>query len=418
MKEVMCMTHKDLDRIAILNKVVTKELTQLEASRLLRIGDRQVRKLIFRLRNEGPKGVISRLVGRKGNRNKPIEFKQKVLALLKEKYEDFGPTLAAEKLFELDDLKVSNETLRQWMIENHLWIPRKKRINTHLPRHRRPCFGELIQCDGSPHYWFGEDKPEANATVFIDDATGIITGLFFSPTETLEGYFKALEIHLRKYGLPRALYTDKYTVFKSRSGKGKTQMQIALQELDIELILANSPQAKGRVERSNRTLQDRLTKEFRLRGIRSVEEANEFAGEFIERYNEKFSKKPMSDFDAHRPLEGYDLHRILCRREERSLNLSGIFQFNKVCYQVQGISELRRLNRKKVEIRIKDEKMRVFLENQEIQVLPLTEIMKQPSELERRELIGWQPKGHKVKATHPWKIGLQRETTKNRMLMV
>lgn len=412
------MTHKDLDRIVILNKVMSKELTQIEAGRLLRIGERQIRKLIARLKNEGPKGIISRLVGRKGNRNKSIEFKQRVLALLKEKYEDFGPTFAAEKLLEIEGLQVSNETLRQWMIENHLWVPRKKRIKKHLPRHRRPYFGELIQCDGSPHRWFGEEKPEANATVFIDDATGVITGLFFSPTETLEGYFKALEQHLRKYGRPRALYTDKCTVFRSPKGAGKTQMQIALQELEVELILANSPQAKGRVERSNRTLQDRLTKELRLRGIRSIKEANEYAGEFVERYNKKFSKKPMSDFDAHRSLEGYDLQRILCRREERSLNLSGIFQFNKVHYQVQGISELRRLNRKRIEIRINDEKMRVFLENQEIQVLALNEIMGQPPELERKELIGWNPRKYRVKATHPWKMALHRETIKNRMTMV
>jgi hypothetical protein len=412
------MSYKDLDRLVVLKKVMAKELTQLEASRLLHIGDRQIRKLLSRLKGEGPQGIVSRLIGRRGNRNKPTEFKQCILALLKERYEGFGPTLAAEKLLEIETLKVSNETIRQWMIANHLWIPRKKRIKQHLPRHRRPCFGELIQCDGSPHHWFGEEEPEANATVFIDDATGIMTGLFFSPTETLEGYFKTLEQHLGKYGRPRALYTDKYTVFRSPKGTGKTQMQIALQGLEIELILANSPQAKGRVERSNRTLQDRLTKEFRLRGIRSIEEANKYAGEFVERFNEKFSKKPMSEFNAHRPLEGYDLPRILCRKEERTLNLSGIFQFNKIHYQVQGVSELRKLNRKRIEIRINNEKMRVFLANQEIQVLPLTEILGQPLELERRELIDWQPKGYKLKATHPWKIGLQRETVKNRMLMI
>jgi hypothetical protein len=412
----MRMSHKDLDRIVILKKVMEKELTQIEAGRLLKIGDRQIRKLIVKFQKEGPQGIISKLIGRKGNRNKPNEFKQKVLTLLKEKYEGFGPTLAAEKLLEIEGLKVSNETIRQWMIKNHLWFSRKKRIKLHSPRMRRACFGELIQADGSPHHWFGEDKPEVNATVFIDDATGIITGLFFSETETLEGYFKAFEQHLKRYGRPRALYTDKYAVFRSPKGKGTTQMQIALKELDIELILANSPQAKGRVERANRTLQDRLAKELHLKNIKTIEEANEYAAEYLEIYNKKFSKKPMSEYDAHQSLEGYDLFRILCRKEERSLNLSGIFQFNKVHYQIQGISELRRLNRKKVEIRLNEEKMRVFLANEEIQVLPLNQIMEQPRELNRKELINWQPK--EIKITHPWKMRANRETIKKRMAMI
>lgn len=412
----MRMSHKDLDRIVILKKVIEKEITQIQAGRLLKIGDRQIRKLLLRFKKEGPKGIVSKLIDRKGNRNKPDDFKQKVLALLKEKYEGFGPTLAAEKLLEIEGLKISDETIRQWMIKNHLWFPRKKRIKLHLPRMRRACFGELIQADGSPHHWFGEDKPEANATVFIDDATGIITGLFFSETETLEGYFKAFEQHLKRYGRPRALYTDKYSVFRSPKGTGTTQMQIALKELDIELILANSPQAKGRVERANRTLQDRLAKELRLKNIKTIEEANEYAAEYVEIYNKKFSKKPMSEFDTHRSLEGYDLSRILCRKEERSLNLSGVFQFNKVSYQIQGISELRRLNRKKVEIRMNEGKMRVFLANKEISVLPMNQIMEQPKELSRKELNNWHPREHKV--SHPWKMGLNRETIKNRRAMV
>lgn len=196
MREAVNMSNKDLDRLHILKKVQSKELTQVEAGRLLKLGERQIRRLLTRFKEEGSKGIISKLVGRQGNRNKPKHLKQRVLALLKEKYEDFGPTLAAEKLFS-----------------------------------------------------FGEDGPEANATVLIDDATGIITGLFFSETETLEGYFKALEQHLHKYGRPRALYTDRYSVFCSPKQNGKTQMQIALEELEIQLILARSPQAKGRVER-------------------------------------------------------------------------------------------------------------------------------------------------------------------------
>lgn len=397
------MTHKDLGRLQVLQKVADKELSQVEAARLLKITDRQVRKLVKRLTYEGPTGIISRLVGRSGNRNKPYEIKQRILALLREKYEGFGPTLATEKLSELDGIKISAETTRKWMIEHHLWEPRKIRKKIHLPRARRECFGELIQADGSPHRWFGPEEPEVNATVFIDDATSALTGLYFSETETLEGYFKAFEQHLRTYGCPLALYTDHSTIFHSYKEGGETQMQKALDNLNIELILANSPQAKGRVERANRTLQDRLLKEFRLRGIKTIEQANQFAPEFMQKYNTTFSKKPMSAYDAHRSLEGYDLERILCRKEERSLDSSAIFHFNNVCYQVQGVSDYRRINKQKVEIRKTPSVMRVFLKDQEVKVLALSEIIGSPKELDRKEVLTWKPREYKPGPLHPWK---------------
>lgn len=419
MREAVNMSNKDLDRLVILKKVIAKELTQLEGAHYLRIGERQIRRLIARFKEGGPKGIISKLVGRQGNRSKSLEFKQRVLALLKEKYENFGPTFAAEKLCRIEGLEISAETVRKWMIENHLWMPRKTRKKLHLPRQRRPCFGELIQADGSPHCWFGEEGPKANATVLIDDATSAITGLYFSETETLEGYFMALEQHLTKYGRPRALYTDRFSIFRSPKETGKTQMQIALEELEVESILARSPQAKGRVERVNRTLQDRLTKELRLRGIKTIEEANRYAAEYIEEHNKNFSKKPMSAFDAHRSLEGYDLERILCRKEERSLDSCGIFQFNKTHYQIQGVLDYKRLKKRKVEIRVsRTGKMRVFLGDKEVGVGRLDEIMGQPEELNRKEVMNWHPRTYKVKPTHPWKVGLERETVRNRMTMV
>ncbi len=174
------MPRKDLNRLHILQKVLDQELKQIDAARILKITDRQVRNLIDRLRTEGPSGIVSKLTGREGNHRAPAHLKQRVLALLREKYEGFGPNFAAEKLFELEELKISEETVRQWMIEHHLWIPRKTKINIHLPRLRRPCFGELIQADGSPHQWFGPEFPEANATVLIDDATSKITALYFT----------------------------------------------------------------------------------------------------------------------------------------------------------------------------------------------------------------------------------------------
>jgi Helix-turn-helix domain len=398
------MSRKDLDRLEVLRDVQNKKLKQVDAARILRITDRQVRKLLRRLEQEGSSGIVSRLVGKTGNRRKCPGIKQRVLALLKEKYEGFGPTFTVEKLLQLDGVKISKETARNWMIEHHLWIPKKRRTSIHPTRARRPCFGELIQADGSPDRWFGPDLPEANATVLVDDATSMITALYFSETETLDAYFCAFEEHLNQYGRPLGIYTDYSAIFKSRKETGKTQMQKALEELKIESILANSPQAKGRVERANRTLQDRLKKEFRLRGIKTVEQANKYVKEFLKEYNRSFSKKPMSDYNAHRSLEGYDLERILCRKEERTLDCSGVFQFNSMHYQVQEISVVHRLNKKKIEVRVvRSGKMRVFFEGKEVKVLPLNEIAGGPKILTRKEVLSWEPRVHKPKSDHPWR---------------
>jgi len=398
------MSKKELDRYAVLQQVQSKKLTQVEAARLLELSERQVRNLLVNLRQGGPQGIISKHRGKQGNHRKPAEFKQSVLALVREKYEDCGPTFVQEKLEEWHNLKLSEETLRLWMIEHHLWVPRSKKKKIYLPRKRRPCFGELIQADGSPEHWFGDDEPEANATVFIDDATSILTAVVFSATETLDGYFTALREHLGKYGRPRAFYTDHSSIFETSKGNGITQMQRALQELDIELILANSPQAKGRVERAHRTLQDRLIKELRLRGIKTIEEANVYAKEFVLEYNKKFSKKPMKDFDAHRPLDGYDLDRVLSHREVRTLLSDCTFQFNNKFFIAQGISEVRRAKGRKIEVRVtQNGAMRVFMGDKELQVTLLEE-MPSPVILSRKEVLSWKPRGCQHQPdSHPWK---------------
>ena len=412
------MSHNELDRFHVLNKVITKELTQKQAANLLSIKERQIRNLLTSLKKHGAEGLVSKHRGKPGNHRKSSEFRQRTLALVREQYEGFGPTLAKEKLEERQGLVVSGETLRQWMITANLWIPKKKRVISHPPRPRRPCFGELVQGDGSPHHWLGEDGPRINLNAFIDDATGKITALYFSPTETLDSYFEALTQHLKRHGRFRALYVDKAAIFRQR-GHEMTQMQRALKELGIELILANSPQAKGKVERLNQTLQDRLLKELRLQGIKTIEAANEFAQEYIEIYNKKFSKKPMSEFDAHRPLDGHDLEKVLCRLETRVLQSSAIFQFNKTHYQVQGISEVHRLKGKQVEVRTtRAGEMRVFLQGKELVVLPLDQVIEEPQlELSRKEVLSWrwgEGKRKPVPATHPWKANYKRAKEQQR----
>lgn len=405
MEELLEMTKKEIDRLNLIKQVQAKLISQVKAASLLGITTRQLRTLQRNVELSGPKGIISKRRGKLSNNRKSADFKKRVLTLIQDKYGGFGPTLAAEKLEELHGLNISSETLRLWMIENHIWIPRVSRRKTHLPRPRRDCFGELIQGDGSPDHWFGEDQPQANLTVLVDDATSCLTGLVFSPTETSQSYFDALEQHLRRYGRPNAIYVDHSAVFEAKRGRKRngTQLERALKELDIRLIFANSPQAKGRVERANRTLQDRLKKELMIRGIKTIPEANDFAKEFMDSYNTKFSKKPMNSFNAHRSLEGYNLERILRPYETRTLLSDLSFQYNNQFFKLQEISGYRRARGRKIEVRkTKEGKIRAFIGDREIECVPVGN--DPPAELSRREVVTeiLLPKSAPSRK-HPWK---------------
>ena len=239
-------------------------------------------------------------------------------------YADFGPTLAAEMLAEKHGLTVSRETLRNWMRDAGLWLSRQQRRQFHQPRLRREALGELVQIDGSEHRWFEDRADPCTLLVFIDDATGRLMQLRFVPSESAFAYFEALQGYLKAHGRPVAFYSDKHSVFRvakkeAKGGQGMTQFGRALAELNIEILCANSSQAKGRVERVNRTLQDRLVKELRLAGISSVEAGNAFLPGFMARFNARFAVAPARPNDLHRPLNVAPdrLRRILCQRERR-----------------------------------------------------------------------------------------------------
>lgn len=403
-KEILEMSGKERDRMVLLRQVEKGMLSQAQAAKLLKITDRQVRNLLGRIKSEGDKGVISKKRGKASNNLLTEDLKERALRILSEELKGFGPSLAVEKLEELWSIKISKETARSWMIEAGLWCAKSKNIRVYKLRLRRACFGELIQGDGSHHRWFGEDKEMANLTVLIDDATGKLTGLHFSKEETLVAYFTAMEQHIARYGRPRALYTDRSAICQVRQGDSITQFHAALIDLDIELILANSPQAKGRVERANRTLQDRLIKELRLRGIDNIEDANLYLLEFIEAYNQKFSREPRNTVDVHRPLEGHDLSAILRQREVRTLSASSVFQYDGQFYEVQGLSKTRKHKGRKVNLRIApDETFRVFIDGIERVFVPCEALnepqepkVKSRRELDRQGLI-------KAEKRHPWR---------------
>jgi hypothetical protein len=266
MEEVLNMSTKELERYDVLNGVNKKTMTQIKAAELLGITDRKIRNLLTILKRKGPCGLMSRKRGVASNRRKSADFKHQVLSIIQEKYEDFGPSFANEKLADVHKLNVSTETLRKWMMEAHIWNPRRRKGKTHPLRKRKDCFGEMIQVDGSHEFWFEERGDRCALIVFVDDATGKITSLQFSKGESLDAYFKAMEKHLKRYGKPLSIYSDHFSVFDSQVEGNLTQFKRALETLGIKSLLANSPQAKGRVERANRTLQDRLIKEMRLLG--------------------------------------------------------------------------------------------------------------------------------------------------------
>ncbi|MDT4800469.1 ISNCY family transposase ISBcen27 [compost metagenome] len=348
--EVITVSMQELDRLKTVQAVMDGQLRPGVAAERLEITDRQFRRLLERYKQEGPSGLVSRRRGRPSNNRMPADRESVALGLIREHYADFGPTLAAEKLRERHGLTLSKETIRRLMTVAGLWVPRKQRPpKVYQPRNRRACYGELIQIDGSDHRWFEERAPACTLLVYVDDATSQIMELRFTHSESTFTYFAATRAYLERHGKPVAFYSDKASVFRvnkkgATSGDGHTQFARALFELNIEGICANSSQAKGRVERTHLTLQDRLVKELRLRGISTMEAANAFMSEFIADYNARFAKVPRNSHDAHRPLRSDEnLDLVFTWREPRCVSKSLTIQYDKMLYLLADTPEHRKL---------------------------------------------------------------------------
>jgi transposase len=333
---LIAMSERDLQRIEVLSKVVERRMTIVAAAHVLALSPRQVRRLLERLQTDGAAAIRHKARGQPSNNRISSGVRDYALTIIRERYADFGPTLAAEKLAEQHGLTVSRETLRQWMAGAGLWLSRKQRRTFHQPRLRREAYGELVQIDGSDHRWFEDRGDPCSLLVFIDDATGKLMQLRFVRSESAFSYFEALELYLQTHGCPVAFYSDKHSVFRvarqeARNGQGMTQFGRALAELNIEILCANSSQAKGRVERANRTLQDRLVKELRLAGVATMDEGNAFLPGFVEHYNARFARIPARPADLHRPLNlpPGRLQEILCRREQRYVGAQLTFSYER-----------------------------------------------------------------------------------------
>jgi hypothetical protein len=333
------MSDRELSRLEVLRDLDQKRLTTKAAGQLLGLERRQVFRLLKAYRIEGPTGLISKRRGRRSNRRKPEALRRTVLAIIRQWYWDFGPTLAAEKLREDHGITLGRETVRQWMIEAGLWRDRRqRRKQVHQPRYRRECVGELVQVDGSEHWWFEDRGPQCTLLVFVDDATSRLMHLQFVESESTFAYFQAARAYLEAWGKPIAFYSDKHGVFRvnhlgALGGDGMTQFGRALHALNIDIICANSSPAKGRVERANKTLQDRLVKELRLAGATTLAEGNALLPGFMADYNARFAKAPANSKNLHRRLgPGDDLDDAFAWKEERTLSRALTLQYDKVLF--------------------------------------------------------------------------------------
>jgi len=341
--ELLTMSKKELTRLEVMQRLKGKRLNQAEASEMLGMGVRQVKRLYAAYRKAGAKGLVSQKRGKASNHHLDAGVVQQAVDLIYARYRDFGPTLAHEKLVEKHGLKISDESVRQLMIAEGLWKPKRaKAVEAHQMRERRACVGELVQIDGSDHDWFEGRGPRCTLLVFIDDATGQLGELWFVPHESFFGYAEAARHYFARYGRPVAFYSDKHGIFRVNQGQGAgmgegiTQFGRAMQDLDIQIICANTPQAKGRVERANQTLQDRLVKELRLAEISDPLAGNVFLETFRQDFNRRFAVTPRSSHDAHRPLLAKDdLERILSHQETRTLTKNLTVQYAREIYQIQ-----------------------------------------------------------------------------------
>jgi hypothetical protein len=413
-EDLITLSKREIERLRIIHRIMGKQMTQVKASELLGITDRQVRNIIDKIRNNGDGAIAHGNRGRVAANKMPAELEARIGGIVKRRYPDFGPKFASEKLEEREEIKVSKEKLRQIMIVKGLWRVRRQRKEVHQWRERKAYYGEMVQMDGSHHDWLEGRGSELVFMGYIDDATNRVFGFFYD----YEGVYPAMDSfkrYISLYGLPKSLYLDKHSTYKTtrqpdtdellRGKVAETQFERACGELEIEVIHANSPQAKGRIERTFGTLQDRLIKEMRLAGIRTKEEANLFLEWYLPIYNERFSRVAREEGDLHRPLAKHiNLREIFCIKGKRTINNGYIVKWRGRVFLIENPSIAMRRRKIKVmehfdgEIAIKFNSR--YLKFREIIVPKPVQILK----LEK-------PKSESVKkkskyippADHPWR---------------
>src|SRR3989338_4728882 len=408
-KDIIIMTQGELKRLHIVRKALDKSITQAEAADIIGRCLRQVRRIVKRVKREGDSGVIHKSRGKPSNRALPGRIKHRALKLYKEKYNDFGPTLASEKLFEIDKINLDDETLRLWLIEKNIPYKQRKKRPHRQWRQRKDHFGEMVQMDGSEHDWFEGRGPECVFMGYIDDATGNPFGRF-SPYEGTLPAMDSSKRYVEKYGIPASIYLDKHSTYKSTKKQSiedqlnnqehLSQFARAVTELGVNIIYADSPQAKGRIERLFNTFQDSVIKEMRLRGISSIEEGNKFLEGYLPVFNKKFAVKPLQEANLHREIPaGLSLDKVLCIKTERVLRNDFTIAHNGKLYQVTE-----HVNAKKVMVEERvDDSMAITYNDRE---LKFKEILSRPVREKAVETKVFKTKKKNVYTPpkdHPWR---------------
>lgn len=404
MKWTITMTEEELHRKTIVEQAIAKRITQKEGAARLHTSERNFRRILFRYRQNGDIGLVSKHRGKPSNHRLEDDKRETIVEMIADpKYSGFGPTLMSEKLEEYQGIVVSRETVRQLMIEEGRHHPRVKKKRVHLQRERRERRGELVQIDGSYHAWLEGRGPKACLLLFVDDATSAVLAAEFVNQESFFAYGKLCKTYFRSTGLPVAFYSDKFSVFRANSSiEAVTQFRRALEALGIDLICANSPQAKGRVERANQIFQDRLVKEMRLRGINDYQAANAYLPEFILFYNRKFAVLPRSTGDDHLPLDpAIDLDFLFSIQDIRTISKDLLIQFDHVTYQI--ITNRPPQNLIKREVLVTQDESGAISAYLNHQKLTLKIIHKQPKQI---QVVSSKSLDHPVyvpPVNHPWR---------------
>ena len=410
-KKLIIMTQKDLSRYDIIKNLINEKINGTEASKQLNLSVRQIKRLKNKVKIKGIEGIIHGNRGKESNRKisekKIIEMEK----IVRKKYFDFKPTFASEKLSENHQIEIGKETLRQLMIGWKLWKPKsRKKNNEHRNwRPRKEQFGEMQQFDGSYHKWFGDQ--ESCLLLSVDDATGKITHAKFDYNEGVVAVFKFWKEYFNKNGLPLSIYLDKFSTYKVNHKNAVdnkdliTQFQRAMNQSGVNLITAHSPQAKGRVERMNGTLQDRLVKELKLTGITTIEKANEFLKEYIPKFNQKFSVVPEKEGNLHRKLnriEKKNLEKIFSIQNKRVVNNDFTIRFQGRWFQLEKTQPTLVLRKDKVLIETRIDNS-IFISFRD-KNLNYKELPKRPEKV-KMKIVGLTRKepSWKPPADHPWR---------------
>jgi hypothetical protein len=410
--ETLTMSQKERRRVGIMASVKAGELNLVEAAAVLGLCHRQTKRVWRRYRADGDAGLVHRLRGQPGKRRKPPQLRARILARVAERYPDFGPTLAAEYLAK-EGLVVDHETLRRWLLAENRRTVRRRRQRHRQWRERKPCFGAMVQLDGSHHDWFEGRRPKCVLMVMVDDANSELWAQFFE-AETTHASYDMTAGWSRKHGLPQSLYVDRDSIYRCEglgsiaeqlAGKApQTQFGRAMEQLGVELILANSPQAKGRVERMNGVLQDRLVKALRLAGISDLKSANEFLiRTYLPEHNRKFRVEPASRADAHQAVPRR-LNEILSWEQERVVQRDWTVACGGKWYQLDKQHEALSLAGKKVLVRqLRDGS--VQLERNGVK-LKWRELANRPVLAKAKPAGGSKAARPETKpaTTHPWRV--------------